>query len=162
MMDFSSCAQGISYCFLDIFSMCSQYTSQWVLNLILKRVLDIYLNVFTLHFLKVIHQSPFLRRFDPFLLQLEAFYSNQNLSHLLLCIQFPFVCLWLSKLALFCLFMTDLQFFAHQCLASISLPVSNTPHLLVVKIFLNAAIANYWMRMYANSQPCLGTYVCLR
>ena len=91
-MYFSSCAQGISYCFLDIFSMCSQYTSQWVLNLILKRVLDIYLNVFTLHFLKVIHQSPFLRRFDPFLLQLEAFYSNQNLSHLLLCVQFPFVC----------------------------------------------------------------------
>ena len=137
MMDFSTCAQGISYCFLDIFSMCSQYTSQWVLNLILKRVLDIYLNVFTLHFLKVIHLSPFLRRFDPFLLQLEAFYSNQNLSHLLLCIQYPFVC---------------------------SLPVSKTPHRLVVKIFLNAAIANY-LEAHVCKQPAmasLGTYVCLR
>ena len=29
-MYFSSC--GISYCYLNIFSMCSQYTSQWVLN----------------------------------------------------------------------------------------------------------------------------------
>ena len=51
-----------------------------------------------------------------------------------------------------------------QCLASISLPVSNTPHLLVVKIFLNAAIANY-LEAHVCKQPAmasLGTYVCLR
>ena len=77
---FSSCAQGISYWFLNIFPMCSQYTSQLVLNL--------FLSVFWMY----IPMSPFLHRFVPFLLQLEAFYSNQNLSHLLLCFQFPFVC----------------------------------------------------------------------
>ena len=51
-----------------------------------------------------------------------------------------------------------------QCLASISLQVSNTPHLLVVKIFLNAAIANY-LEAHVCKQPAmasLGTYVCLR
>ena len=46
-MYFSSCTQGISYCFLDIFSMCSHYNSQWVLNLFLS-VFSMYISMYSL------------------------------------------------------------------------------------------------------------------